>query len=191
MIMSAYADADAVEDWSRIHARECPLIVEPRTPPVPDTVIAPWLERAPFAIRAEGDFATVMAQLAELPDALCTDVAVLVQRFMLLMQTDAVRVRMEGITTNACKKVHADYTDVRLITTYSGPGTDYAPNGEANDGLECYLDRVPTGAIALFKGRTYASDHPPCFHRSPPVGDTGEKRLVLVIDTLLKGTPKD
>ena len=91
MMMSAYAYADAVEDWSRIHARECPLIVEQRTPPVPDTVIAPWLERAPFAIRAEGNLATVMVQLGELPDALCTDVAVLVQRFMLLMQEGARR----------------------------------------------------------------------------------------------------
>jgi hypothetical protein len=53
---------------------------------------------------------------------------------------------------------------------------------------DCCIERVPTGWVGLFKGRTYAPDHPPCFHRSPPVGDTGEKRLMLVIDTPLRAS---
>ena len=91
-----------------------------------------------------------------------------------------MRVRLEGVIGNACWKVHADYTDPRLITTDAGPGTDYAPHGEG----DCCLERVPTGAIGLFKGRKFAPDHLPCFHRSPPIIDTGERRLMLVIDTL-------
>ena len=40
-----------------------------------------------------------------------------------------------------------------------------------------------TARSDLLKGCTYHSDHPACYHRSPPAGDMGEKRLVLVIDT--------
>lgn len=174
--------ADVMDDWSRIHDPACPLMIEQREPPVPDSAMAPLLADAPFATRAEGDLSAVLAQLENLPDALRVDIGALAQRFMDLMQVDAIRVRVEGVSTNACKKVHADYTDVRLITTYSGPGTDYAPHGDA----DCCLERVPTGAVALFKGRTYAPDHPPCLHRSPPIEGSGKRRLVLVIDTLLR-----
>jgi hypothetical protein len=179
--------AAVMEDWSRIRDPSCPIMIEQREQPVPDSAMAPLLDQAPFAIRAEGDIPTVLAQLAALPDALRVDAAALAQRFMALMGVDAVRVRVEGVTTNACKKVHMDYTDVRLITTYSGPGTDYAPHGDA----DCCLERVPTGAVALFKGHSFAPDHAPCLHRSPPIEGSGERRLVLVIDTPLKSSPPD
>lgn len=178
---------DVVDDWSRIRDPACPIMIDQREQPVPDSAMAQLLDQAPFAIRVEGDLSSVLAQLAELSNALRVDIAALAQRFMALMQVDAIRVRVEGVSTNACKKVHADYTDVRLITTYSGPGTDYAPHGDA----DCCLERVPTGAVALFKGRTYAPDHPPCLHRSPPIEGSGERRLVLVIDTLLRPSQSD
>lgn len=185
------ANTDVLDDWSRLRDRAVPLVIEHRTQPLRDALLAPLLDRAPFTIRAEGEVPAVLAQLAELPDALCADVADLAARFTALMQVDAVRVRVEGVVSNACKKVHADHTDIRLITTYAGPGTDYAPHGADSDGDICCLERVPTGAVALFKGRTFAPDHPPCLHRSPPIEGSGERRLVLVIDTPLKPTSSD
>ncbi|WP_275897594.1 DUF1826 domain-containing protein [Sphingorhabdus sp. Alg239-R122] len=105
------------------------------------------------------------------------DISNLGSRFMKLMHVDKLRVRIEGVTGNACKKLHADYTDLRLITTYAGAGTDYAPQNDRR------LERMPTGAVGLFKGKLFGNGHTPCLHRSPPIEGTNEARLVLVIDT--------
>lgn len=116
-----------------------------------------------------------------LPKALRDDILALARRFAAFMQIDAVRLRLEAVTTNACRRIHADYADLRLITTYHGRGTDYLPNGAEQ--AENNLLRMPTGHIGLFKGRLFADQHEPCLHRSPPIEGTGEVRLVLVIDT--------
>lgn len=173
------AHVEAMDDWSRIFERDCPLVIEERAQPLRDADIAPLLVKAPFAIRAEGELDTLAEQLAELPLALVTDVEALAIRFAELTGNNTLRIRIEGVTTNACKKVHADYTDVRLITTYAGPGTDFAPHGDG----DCCLERMSVGGVGLFKGRLFAPDHNPCFHRSPPIEGSGEARLVLVIDT--------
>jgi hypothetical protein len=174
--------AAELDSWARVFDPDCALVIEERATSLPAQDIVALLADAPFTRRAEGDVEAVLAQLDGQPAALLTDITQLVHRFMTLMQCDAVRVRVEGVTTNACKKLHADYTDLRLITTYAGPGTDYAPHGDG----DCCLERVPAGAVALFKGRTFHPDHAPCFHRSPPIEGTDQRRLVLVIDTPLQ-----
>ena len=176
--------AEVMEDWQRIYERDCLIVMEARDVPLSVIDIAPLLAKAPFALRAEGEVGELSAQLGELPDALIADIAALANRFAELTGNSSLRVRLEGVTTNACKKVHADYTDVRLITTYAGPGTDFAPHGDGN----CCLERVPTGAVALFKGRLIGAGHEPCLHRSPPIEGSGEARLVLVIDTPARAT---
>ena len=180
--------AEVIEDWQRIYERDCPLVMEARDVPLSEIDIAPLLAKAPFALRAEGEVGELSAQLTELPDALIADIAALANRFAELTRKSSLRVRLEGVTTNACKKVHADYTDIRLITTYAGPGTDYAPHGAEDHGGDCCLERVPTGAVALFKGRLFGAGHEPCLHRSPPIEGSGEARLVLVIDTPARET---
>jgi hypothetical protein len=112
------------------------------------------------------------------------DVELLAQRFVRLMGCETVRLRLEGVTSDACRKIHGDYTDVRLITTYFGPGTQYIPYSRPVD--EAELIDLPTGWIGLFKGRNFDPEHAPCMHRSPPIIASGEKRLVLVIDTPLR-----
>ncbi len=174
--------ASILQDWGRIHERDCPLHLDERAPPLSAETLTAMLALPPFTRRYEGPLAGLAADIADLPSDLAKDVAGLANRFADIMAIDAVRVRLERVDSNACKKIHTDYTDVRLITTYAGPGTDIAPHGDG----DCCIERVPTGWIGLFKGRTYAPDHTPCFHRSPPVGDTGEKRLVLVIDTPMR-----
>ena len=153
--------------------------IEAREPPLSAATLGAMLALQPFIRRHEGELAGLRADLADLPGDLAEDIAVLASRFAALMNTTAVRIRIERVDSNTCKNVHTDYTDVRLITTYAGPGTDYAPHGDG----DCCLERLQTGAVALFKGRTYAADHPACPHRSPPIAGTGASRLVLVIDT--------
>ena len=185
--------SEVMENWTRIHERDCSIVVEERHMPLSEDDIALLLAKAPFALRVEGELDELAEQLAELPDTLVADILALAKRFAeltgQLTGNSSLRVRLEGVTTNACKKVHADYTDIRLITTYAGPGTDYTPHGDPG----CCLVRVPTGAVALFKGRLFGAliseeGHEPCFHRSPPIESSGEARLVLVIDTPARAT---
>lgn len=180
--------AEVMEDWTRIFERDCSIVIEVRDVPLSESDIRPLLIKAPFALRAEGELEGLAEQLVELPDALIADIAALANRFAELTGKPSLRIRLEGVTTNACKKVHADYTDVRLITTYAGPGTDYAPHSAEDHGGDCCLERVPTGAVALFKGRLFGAGHDPCLHRSPPIEGSGAARLVLVIDTPMRAT---
>jgi hypothetical protein len=168
-----------------IHSPECPLFLEKRDPPLEPATLEAMLARPPAMMKYEGAPDGIAAAYADLPTDLVADVADLARRFADVMGVAAVRVRIERTDSNACKKVHVDYTDVRLITTYAGPGTDIAPHASEEERSECCLERVPTGWVGLFKGRTYHANHRPCYHRSPPAGDMGEKRLVLVIDTPL------
>ncbi|MFN9634782.1 MAG: DUF1826 domain-containing protein [Erythrobacteraceae bacterium] len=182
------AETLLMDQWAQIHDRDCPLHLEPRDPPLSDATLAEMLALEPHMRRYEGEPGGVREAFADLPGDLVVDVEALARRFAQIMNVSAVRVRIERTDSNACRKVHADYTDVRLITTYAGPGTDIAPHADENDRSDCCLERVPTGWVGLFKGRTYDADHRPCFHRSPPAGDMGEKRLGLVIDTPLNPT---
>lgn len=180
---AAAATAPVLDDWTAIHTPDCPLHLEPRDPPLGAATLAEMLSRPPAMFKYEGTPDGIADHYADLPADLVEDVSALARRFFHVMRVATVRVRIERTDSNACRKVHADVTDVRLITTYAGPGTDVAPHATEEDRSECCLERVPMGWIGLFKGRTYHPDHPACYHRSPPAGDMGEKRLVLVIDT--------
>lgn len=171
------------DSWEAIRQASCPIVIEPRAlGPLAQPAEALALE-APFERRGSGGVREALAELGDLPEPLHQDIARLAGRFARFMATDGVRIRLEGVSTNACRKIHADHTDVRLITTYAGPGTEYLPDGAPPE--EANLLRVPTGWVALFKGRCFHPDHPFCLHRSPPAADLGVVRLVLVIDTPL------
>lgn len=160
---------------------DCSLAIEPRSLGKLAQIAERLATRAPFERRASGAPEVAVAGLGLLPKALRDDILALARRFAAFMQVDAVRLRLEAVTTNACRRIHADNADLRLITTYHGRGTDYLPDDA--ELVEANLLRMPTGAIGLFKGRLFADGHAPCLHRSPPIEGSGEVRLVLVIDT--------
>jgi len=175
--------AEKTDPWEQIHAPDRSLHLEAAEP-----VTADWAEillaQVPFGWRAEGTPEAIATQWQALPADLLADIVHKAGRFAAMMRVAAVSVRLEGVNGNACTKVHADYTDVRLIQTFHGPGTDYAPDGDPSAPLQ----RVPTGWLGLFKGKAYPhrlpTGHAPCLHRSPPIEGTGAQRLLLVIDTI-------
>lgn len=171
--------SSAPAEWGAVFRSDVPLVLEPRPAEPFAEAAAALLASMPFALRVEGEADTIAEALADLPAILRDDAAMLARRFAALMGVDAVRVRVEAIAGDACRKFHADYTDLRLIASWAGPGTDWLPPGAS----ESEFERVPTGWIGLFKGHLFGEGHPPCIHRSPPIAGTGEKRLVLVIDT--------
>lgn len=115
---------------------------------------------------------------------LAEDIGALANRFAAIMDAEAVEIRLEHVTTNACRKFHADYVTARLICTYAGPGTQWLDGADAAN-CDCGglhdIRQLNAGDVAIFKGRHWSEDAP-AIHRSPPIEGTGEARLVLVIN---------
>lgn len=109
---------------------------------------------------------------------LAGDIGLLVRRHAALTGEDRLRLRLEVIETDACRRFHADYVTLRLLCSYVGPGTQWC-RADAADAI-C---EVPTGAVGVFKGRELL-DPPTVLHRSPPIVASGRRRLVLTIDPL-------
>ncbi|WP_430413796.1 DUF1826 domain-containing protein [Parasphingorhabdus sp.] len=117
-------------------------------------------------------------------DILHNDILLLADHFAQIMQSEFVEIRLEHVTTNACKKFHTDYVTARLITTYLGQGTQWIDGDDAVD-CDCgdphNIQQMQAGDVALFKGRLWSQDTP-AIHRSPPIEGTGEERLMLVVN---------
>ena len=135
-----------------------------------------------------------LALRAALPagnEALIEDAAALAERFAAIMEFDAVELRLEVVETDACRKFHADYVTARLITTYCGHGTQWI---DERDALRVAAGEEPedihslqAGDVGIFKGRL--SSGKPAIHRSPPIGGSGERRLLLVVNPVTRDVP--
>jgi hypothetical protein len=115
---------------------------------------------------------------------LAIDIATLANRFGAVMNLTEAEIRLEHVTTNACKKFHGDYVTARLICTYAGPGTQWLDGEDAEDcgcGEPHNIQQMKAGDVALLKGRLWSENHP-AIHRSPPIEGSGEERLMLVIN---------
>jgi hypothetical protein len=109
------------------------------------------------------------------------DITQLAAAFSELLDAPYLRLRLDVVTTNACRKFHMDAISARLICTYRGTGTQY---GQSVGGdTPAPIHTVPTGSPFLMRGSLWPTE--PNFgfvHRSPPIEGTGETRLVLVLD---------
>jgi hypothetical protein len=185
--MASAAAAGRADPWEAIHRHDVPLVVDSAAPPA-GAWVADLLAKAPFCWRVRGAPGAVGGLLGDAPLPLRERIVTLALRFAALMDAGEVTVRVEGVTGNACTRMHADYTDVRLILTLAGPGTEHV----GGDDPSAPARQLEAGAIGIFKGRTYPGAapgrHPPCLHRSPAIEGTGQRRLVLVIDTA-RGPP--
>ncbi|MEL7211596.1 MAG: DUF1826 domain-containing protein [Pseudomonadota bacterium] len=111
------------------------------------------------------------------------DIAQLANILTRLIPSKMLRLRLDVVTTNACRKFHIDALSGRMICTYRGTGTQYGTSRRGADPTRIYT--VATGAPVLIRGTLW----PPrpssgVLHRSPPIEGTGEARLVLVLDPL-------
>lgn len=148
---------------------------------------ASLLAAAPFTAVAEGTpeqaLDTVMAALPHpAPTELAADVLWLARVFAAIARQEHVRIRLEGVTHDSCRRFHLDSVGLRLLCTYRGAGTQWTMCGP-----DCAAPhQVPACAVALLKGSRH--DPPPpagCLHRSPPVSRLPENRrarLLLCID---------
>ncbi len=89
-----------------------------------------------------------------------------------------LRLRLEHVADDACRKFHVDAVRLRLLCTYAGLGTEWIdPAGQ--------VQRMPLMQAGLFKGAAYPDAAPRVLHRSPPVSHRPpgrRSRLLLCID---------
>jgi len=127
-----------------------------------------------------------IAQMPEQPQRawLIDDIDMLALRFASLMKAPYLRMRLQTVTTNACRKFHLDAITGRLVCTYRGTGTQYGTSLGGNDPDQIFT--TPTGAPILLRGSLWPSKPASgLLHRSPPIEGTGETRLVLVLDPII------
>jgi hypothetical protein len=109
------------------------------------------------------------------------DISALSAVFARVVDSPFIRLRLDVVSSNACRKFHIDAVTTRLICTYRGTGTQYgiSPTGAP----PARVFTVPTGAPILLRGTEYpVGPKSGLLHRSPPIEGTGEHRFVLVLD---------
>lgn len=115
-------------------------------------------------------------------ERLIGDIAALADIFAGLTGAPWLRLRLDVVTDNACRRFHIDRVTARLVCTYRGTGTQYGFRGgdEPAD-----IHTVPTGAPFFMRGTLWPPrPDPGLLHRSPPIEGTGETRLMLALDPI-------
>ncbi|TDL89029.1 DUF1826 domain-containing protein [Meridianimarinicoccus aquatilis] len=183
--------ADTPQALSLIHKPDCAAVLWRRQP---TPCFQAWLDALPpeqlprtRTVLRPSDVRVKLEQVCdgqgtpEGPerDTLIDDAAALADIFAGLMGVTWVRLRLEAISTNACRRFHVDMLTARLICTYRGTGTQI---GVSSDGAEPkQITTVATGAPIVLRGADWGTGHT-LLHRSPPIEGSGEVRLVLVLD---------
>ncbi|MFX0544221.1 DUF1826 domain-containing protein [Roseovarius sp. S1116L3] len=111
---------------------------------------------------------------------LVDDIAALADVFAKALQVRWLRLRLDVVDTDACRRFHVDRITARLICTYRGTGTQYGISTGAEPEV---VHTARTGSPFVMRGALWpAQPDPGLLHRSPPIEGTGETRLVLVLD---------
>ncbi|TVS11366.1 MAG: DUF1826 domain-containing protein [Wenzhouxiangella sp.] len=109
------------------------------------------------------------------------------------LNADELGVRIERVIGDGCRLFHVDRLSARLICTWTGPGTEWLPEGSFDRaGLGCgcndhVLDpdasrQIPTGAVALLRGDLCRGhEGGGLVHRSPPA-QAGVRRVLMAVD---------
>jgi hypothetical protein len=130
----------------------------------------------------------VLNKFPELTD----DLLFLMKEFSLAINCKDVKFELSAFSDDRCRKFHTDITDYRMLCTYAGPATMYILPEHAGKLCSCddcdidpsVIQRAAVPDVLIFRGGLASSDEaPPLLHKSPAVEKSGEKRLLLRIDT--------
>lgn len=181
------------EGLSAIHQTDCAAVIWQRQP-LPafqrwiDALPADQLPRLRTALRPArvAEALETTTQVCGTPmgqerDMLVGDISAMAAIFADVMSAPYLRLRLDVVTTNDGRKLHIDALTARLICTYRGTGTQYGTGQGGDD--PSHIHTTPTGAPLILRG-TQWPERPAAdlLHRSPPIENSGETRLVLVLD---------
>jgi len=153
-------------------------------------------------IKSSGDIGTILHVLTRSIDSskfplIIRDIKELLQLFKDVTAASSFRLLLATINTNMCRRFHTDGNDLRMLCTYSGQGTlwlsedninrDALNSCEGNDCIvldESKIQQAETGSVLILKGAVYPQEGTRAVvHRSPTIKESGDKRLLLRIDT--------
>jgi hypothetical protein len=114
-------------------------------------------------------------------DQFAADIVKLVKLFAVNTGSPFVRLRLDAVSTDSCRRFHVDQVPARMLCTYRGRGTQFrVEHGEAVFGQ---MQEMASGAVAIFRGSRWNPNEPLAVtHRSPPIAGSGETRLLAVLD---------
>lgn len=160
------------------------------------------LLREEVDLRISGDFQTLTTKLrdampSDRSNLLLADIISLIQHFTEISQTHSVKLFLGAINSNMCRRFHTDVNDLRMLCTYSGPGTLWLPEDNVNRKAlnscgtngsifrnENRIRQAETGSVVILKGSTYPTlETAGAVHRSPTIEESGKKRLLFRLDT--------
>ena len=124
--------------------------------------------------------------------ALQDELAFLVEVYGDLLGCPAVGLRIERLTRAMCPLWHVDRTGIRLLCTWSGPGTQWLADPALDRASlpEGAMHRDPSGQagpwdILLLKGSAWQGNQGlGAIHRSPPVSPENGARWLVALDAL-------
>jgi hypothetical protein len=154
-------------------------------------------------VKATGDLQAIEEVVSEALDAskfgkIIADVKGLLQVFSNVAGAESYRLFLGTVNTNMCRKFHTDINDLRMLCTYIGPGTLWLKEDNINRRAlvssssqdedivvnQNEIQQVEAGSALILKGAIYPKEGTRAIvHRSPTVEESGERRLLLRIDT--------
>ena len=123
------------------------------------------------------------------------DMVSLTHLFLSITQKQQTRLLLKIVCDDACRKFHTDRYDLRLLCTYVGSGTEWIEDrfvnrnsleGGNNDSIIKDPSKIKTMKpfeVGILKGEASAANKGKgVVHRSPPIQQKNEKRLVFRLD---------
>ena len=128
-------------------------------------------------------------------DVFWNDVNMLAKDFLSFSKRKEGTVVLKVIANDACTKFHTDGYALRLFTTYYGNGTEWLPEkatnrkglGKSNEQIIkdlLQVRRMDPFEVGILKGElpNQMNRTRGIVHRSPEIGQTGAKRVILRVD---------
>lgn len=153
-------------------------------------------------VKSRGDIDSILQELSntiapEKFGLILEDIKGLLHHFKDVTAAQDFRLQLATVNTNMCRKFHTDVNDLRMLCTYSGPGTLWLTDENINQEAlntprseapvfkdESKIQQAKTGSVLILKGAIYPKKGTNAVvHRSPTIEESGEKRLLLRIDT--------
>ncbi|CAN5533690.1 hypothetical protein BH10BAC4_BH10BAC4_18010 [soil metagenome] len=124
---------------------------------------------------------------------LLDDMMIWFRLFASISRSNRIQLHLKLVNDDGCTRFHVDRYALRLLCTYSGPGTEWTYDNNVNrahlgsgDKDKIIYDwdkinRLQAMDVAILKGEV-ETDVKGIVHRSPPLRQEGEKRLVFRLD---------
>lgn len=158
----------------------------------------PDVRRSTCAAAFDDDLGALLRESGLDPLALrnsLADMRLLANLFFALNEGRHVTLRLETTAEDGCRRFHVDRTNLRLLCTYRGPGTEWLANDQAD--REAQASGAPNEqiirhglplrfepfSVGILKGDAYPGNAGGgLVHRSPPIAGSGQTRVLFCLD---------